>query len=109
MRSFLFDEHLLMLQIDIRLVCQEETQKIYAANISLLDILQGYFAQDGALAVPTKCSFEDLSAMATKIYLRYMTNTASEDAQGLYERNREFHGPGAVDQSKYYVLPNSNS
>ncbi|KAJ7479355.1 hypothetical protein B0H11DRAFT_2233788 [Mycena galericulata] len=73
----------------LRLVCQEETGIEYGPEVKLVDAVSKYFGPEGQLY---ECSFERLQNLAEKVYTRYMTTAAAEDALGHSPRDPAIYG-----------------
>ncbi|KAJ7245530.1 hypothetical protein C8J57DRAFT_1679531 [Mycena rebaudengoi] len=58
-------------------------------NTKLLDSLQTYFSPDGPLS---DCTFDELHALASTVYDRYMCSAAADDALGHTDRDLEIYG-----------------
>ncbi|KAF7372949.1 hypothetical protein MSAN_00502000 [Mycena sanguinolenta] len=74
----------------LRLVCEQETDVFYGAQVKLTDLVSHYFDNNGPLY---QCSFERLETFATTVYRRYMCTSAAEDAKGHSStRNTDIYG-----------------
>lgn len=71
------------------MLCQEETDITYGPEVKLTDAVSNYFSPDGPLH---ECSFKRLEELATKVYMRYMSTSAAEDAAGHSLRDPEIYG-----------------
>ncbi|CAK5272580.1 unnamed protein product [Mycena citricolor] len=87
----------------LRILCEERTGIIHPACVTLLEGLELYFQDGGPMANTT---FDELLDLANLAYRRYIGNSAYEDAQGIWPRDPNIHGPPTpVQANEPLVLP----
>ncbi|KAI0687975.1 hypothetical protein BC835DRAFT_1419524 [Cytidiella melzeri] len=74
----------------LRLICEEDSSETCDVKVPLLTCLANYFGNNGPFA---NCSFEHLMEFSAKVYKRYLTLAAYDDAFGYRPRNTTLYGP----------------